>query len=153
MRSTGEGGHVADEGVRGSWAGLGPAGSLTVCLAVKMGPGSYSVSVLECADEGERKGRWWVGKVGGVTDQTACPSAGLRRLSPLTENRDSNYSLQVLCLTFLFFLRSCDCAFDGQNMTCFSKELVYPLWFSLNVLLFLLTRRKSFLQSYHDTSV
>lgn len=54
------------QGRVGTWPGvggrgLGPAGSLTVCRAVKMGPGSYSVSVLECADEGERKGRWWVG--------------------------------------------------------------------------------------------
>ena len=28
-----------------------------MCLAVKICPGSYSVSVLECADVGERKGR------------------------------------------------------------------------------------------------
>lgn len=39
-----------------------------------MGPGSYSVSVLECADEGERKGRWWWWWVGGgAPDQTAVP--------------------------------------------------------------------------------
>lgn len=43
------------------------AGSLTMCLAVKICPGSYSVSVLECADVGERKGRedWRVMVVGG----------------------------------------------------------------------------------------
>lgn len=28
-----------------------------MCLAVKICPGCYSVSVLECADVGERKGR------------------------------------------------------------------------------------------------
>lgn len=32
-------------------------GSLSMCLAMKICPGSYSVSVLECADAGERKGR------------------------------------------------------------------------------------------------
>lgn len=31
--------------------------SLTACLAVEISPGSYSVSVMECADEGERTGR------------------------------------------------------------------------------------------------
>lgn len=43
------------------------AGSLTMCLAVKICPGSYSVSVLECADVGERKGRedWRVMVMGG----------------------------------------------------------------------------------------
>lgn len=55
-------------------AGGWPARSLTMCLAVKICPGSYSVSVLECADVGERKGReggqegegggWWVEGVG-----------------------------------------------------------------------------------------
>lgn len=34
----------------------GRPGSLTMCLAVKMGPGSYSVSVQECADVGGREG-------------------------------------------------------------------------------------------------
>lgn len=33
------------------------AGSLTMWPAVKICPGSYSVSVLECADVGERKVR------------------------------------------------------------------------------------------------
>lgn len=52
------------------------AGSLTMCLAVKICPGSYSVSVLECADVGERKGRedrrvMVEGVEGGLTDRIA----------------------------------------------------------------------------------
>ncbi len=42
------------------------AGSLTMCLAVKICPGSYSVSVLECADVGERKGREGRAEGGGM---------------------------------------------------------------------------------------
>lgn len=50
MRSAGWGGVCG-------WLAGWPAGSLTACLAVEISSGSYSVSVLECADEGERTGR------------------------------------------------------------------------------------------------
>ena len=42
----------------GIWPAAGwQVGSLTMCLTMKIWPGRYSVSVLECADVGERKGR------------------------------------------------------------------------------------------------
>lgn len=50
------------------WLAGWSAGSLTACLAVEISPGSYSVSVMECADEGERTGGLVLVVVGGGGD-------------------------------------------------------------------------------------
>lgn len=57
------------------WQGGRMAGSLTMCLSVKICPGRYSVSVLECADVGERKGREGVAEGVGCSG-TSVPLVG-----------------------------------------------------------------------------
>lgn len=89
----GEGGHVA-EGAGAGWL----TDRVPGC---ENGPWQ-----LQCQCVGMC---WWGGEEGEVVmvvggwrgyRPNRCSSAGLRRLSPLTENQDSNWSLQVLCLTF-----------------------------------------------------
>lgn len=91
-----------------------------------------------------------VGDWGGATDQSAVPLLDWDDWALWQRTRTVTRVYRFCVWLFFALLRLC---IDGQNMTSFTKELVYPLWFSLNVLLFLLTRRKSFLQSYHDISV
>lgn len=138
------------------------AGSLTACLAVEISPGSYSVSVMECADEGERTGRLAVEVLllllGDSQIQLLVPCGikirgGASEASEVAEPPCSGLESSSVCFVLLLLCISLSGGHLKKNMTCLAKELVCPLWFCLMCLFFCWQKQSYFLQRDHDVAV